>query len=61
MPELVRIQDLKAEEVTELLSSKLACLSAEQPAAAEASMRHVANIKMACDAWEALGRIDRAA
>lgn len=61
MADIIRIQDLKAEEIATLLASKGRRLPKDQEAAVRNSVNEISDIKKAYDALEALGKLRDAA
>jgi hypothetical protein len=61
MASIIRIQDLPAEEITQLLSASGDRLSREQEAAVRDSVAEIRSTKWACDTLEQYDRSSRAA
>lgn len=61
MTKIIRIQDLKAEEIATLLASKGRRLSKDQEATVRNSVSDINNLKNACDALESLAKLRDAA
>jgi len=61
MADIIRIQDLKAEEIAALLASRGRRLSKDQESAVRDSVSEISNIKLAYDTLETLGRLNEAA
>ena len=61
MADIIRIQDLKAEEIAALLASRGRRLSKDQEAAVRNSVSEISNVKLAYDTLETLGKLNEAA
>ncbi len=61
MAKIIRIQDLKTEEIATLLASKGRGLSKDQEDAVRNSVNDISNLKKAYDALESLAKLRGAA
>ncbi len=61
MADIIRIQDLTHEEISELLAVNADCLSDDHATAVQDSVKEIGTIKMACDALARLHELDEAA
>jgi hypothetical protein len=61
MADIIRIQDMKAEEIAALLTTKGRRLSSDEKAAVRDSANEISRMKKAYDALETLGTIRDAA
>jgi len=61
MADIIRIRDLKAEEIATLLTTKGRHLSADQEAAARNTVNEISSVKKAYDALETLGKFRKTA
>ncbi|MBC8869993.1 MAG: hypothetical protein H8E44_11275 [Planctomycetes bacterium] len=61
MADIIRIQDLKAEEIAAILASKGRRLSKDQEAAVRDCVSEISNIKRAYDTLDTLGKLNEAA
>ena len=61
MSDEIRVQDLEADEIAELLSQKGSDLTEEQAAALREFIEHIGGIENACNAIEMLSDLEEAA
>ncbi len=61
MSDEIRVQDLEADEIAELLSQKGSDLTEEQAAALREFIEHIGGIENACNAIEMLSDLEDAA